>query len=79
MSQEPVSQPPRRPVALVLSVALGIIGAVLFLFGGLFGSDTVFMAGATAGALSLGAALYWRSELITAWRRDRPRRSGPSR
>lgn len=74
-----MSRPPRRPAALVLSVALGVVGAVLFLFGGLFGSDAVFLAGATAGALSLGAALYWRSELITAWKRDRPRRSGPSR
>ncbi len=74
-----MSDPPQRPAALVVSVVLGIVGAVLFVVGALLGSDAVFVAGATAGALSLGAALYWRSELITAWRRDRPHRSGPSR
>ncbi len=74
-----MTDPPRRPAALVLSVALGIAGVVLFAVGALLGSDAVFVAGATAGALSLGAALYWRSELISAWRRDRARRAGPWR
>lgn len=74
-----MSDPSRQPVALVASVVLGIVGAVLFVVGALLGSDAVFVAGAASGALSLGAALYWRSELITAWRQGRPRRSGPSR
>lgn len=74
-----MSGPSQRPAALVASVALGLAGVALFVLGALLGSDAVFVAGATAGALSLGAALYWRSELITEWRRDRPRRTGPSR
>ncbi len=74
-----MSEPSQRPAALVASVTLGVAGAVLFVVGALLGIDAVFVAGATAGALSLGAALYWRSELISAWRRDRPPRAGPSR
>ena len=74
-----MSDPPRRPTALVLSVGLGVAGVLLFAIGAVTGTDAVFVAGAAAGALSLGAALYWRSELISAWRGDRPRRSGPSR
>ncbi len=77
MNESP--QTPGRPAALVASVALGVVGAVLFVAGALLGSDAVFVAGAAAGALSLGAALYWRSELISAWRGGPPRRSGPSR
>ena len=61
----------RTPTALAASVLLGVAGMFLFAVGALMGNDTVFVAGATAGALSLGAALYWRAELISAWRRDR--------
>ncbi|MDQ3569648.1 MAG: hypothetical protein M3396_03315 [Actinomycetota bacterium] len=68
-----MNEPQRTPAALLLSVALGAAGILLFLVGALLGSDAVFVAGATAGALSLGAALYWRSELISAWRQGRRR------
>ena len=68
-----MSEPRRTPTALVLSVALGAVGVLLFLVGALLGVDALFVAGATAGALSLGAALYWRSELISAWKQDRSR------
>lgn len=68
----------RTPTALMASVVLGVTGMILFVAGALVGSDAVFVAGATAGALSLGAALYWRSELISAWRADRRRRPGAS-
>ena len=61
------------PPALVLSAAFGAVGVLLFFVGALTGTNAVFVAGAAAGALSLGAALYWRSELISAWRRDRRR------
>jgi hypothetical protein len=71
--------PQRTPTALVVAVALGVVGMVLFLVGALLGSDAVFVAGTTAGAASLGAALYWRSELITAWKQDRRGRPPPSR
>ncbi|MDQ3573855.1 MAG: hypothetical protein M3378_09985 [Actinomycetota bacterium] len=68
-----MSEPQRTPTALVLSVALGATGVLLFLVGALIGGDAVFVAGAAAGGLSLGAALYWRSELISAWKQDRRR------
>ncbi len=74
-----MTKPSQRPPALVVSVALGVVGGVLFLVGALFSSNAVFVAGATAGAGSLGAALYWRSELITAWKQDRRGRPPPSR
>ena len=74
-----MSDPPRRPAALMLSAGLGVVGVLLFAIGSVTGVEAVFVAGAAAGALSLGAALYWRSELISAWRQDRPRRSGPLR
>jgi hypothetical protein len=65
----------RPPPALALSVALGAVGLALFAVGAMVGSDAVFVAGVAAGALSLGSALYWRSELITSWRQERrPRR-----
>lgn len=63
------------PPALVLSCALGAVGVLLLLVGAVVNSDAVFVAGVAAGALSLGAALYWRSELISAWaERNRGRR-----
>ena len=64
------------PIALVLSCALGALGVVLFLVGSALGSEGAFVAGAAAGALSLAAALYWRSELVTSWAQRR-RREGP--
>ena len=77
MSEPRVNGPAERrrtPTALVASVLLGMAGMVLFAVGALMGNDTVFVAGSTACALSLGAALYWRSELISAWRRGPGRR-----
>jgi predicted RNA methylase len=35
--------------------------------------DVVFVVGAGAGAVSLIAALVWRSDLVSTWRRDHPR------
>ncbi len=64
------------PVALVLSCVLGGIGVVLFLAGSVLASEGAFVAGAAAGALSLAAALYWRSELVSSWA-QRKRREGP--
>ena len=61
------------PPALILSAALGGVGALLIVLGAAVGVDALFVAGAAAGALSLGAALYWRSELVSAWKRDRRR------
>ncbi len=71
-----MSEPERTPPALALSAALGGLGVVLFFVGAAMRSNAFFIAGVTAGALSLGAALYWRSELIRGWRRDQRRRPG---
>jgi hypothetical protein len=70
-------QAPGTPPALAVSVAMGAAGVVLFLVGAVTGRTALFVAGAGAGALSLIAALYWRSELISAWRRDQRRPPGP--
>ena len=61
------------PPALAVSTAFGAVGVLLFFVGAITGSTAVFVAGAGAGVLSLLAALYWRSELISSWRRDRGR------
>ena len=62
-----------RPPALVASIVLGAVGLVLFLAGAIAGSTPVFVTGFLAGAASLGAALYWRSELVAAWHSRDPR------
>lgn len=59
--------PPAPPVPLVLSCAMGGIGVVLLLLGAVVGNAGLSVAGVVAGTASLGAALYWRSLLITAW------------
>jgi hypothetical protein len=63
---------PARPPALVTSVVFGAIGVVLLLIGVATGSVPVLVASGVGGALSLTAALVWRSQLIDAWRRDHP-------
>jgi len=61
----------RPPRPLVLSAAFGALGFCLFVVAALLSSTPMFVAGFAAGALSLGVALYWRAELITAWRTQR--------
>jgi hypothetical protein len=68
----PGSQP-----AFLISCALGALGLLLIIAGLLLGGEVIFVVGAAAGALSLIAALYWRGELITAWRRDHPPMTPP--
>jgi hypothetical protein len=58
----------------VASCVFGALGVVLVLVGAVVGAEGLFVAGVAAGALSLGAALYWRWQLIEAWREGR---SGP--
>jgi hypothetical protein len=45
----------------------------MILLGILIGGEVIFEVGAALGALSLIAALAWRADLVTAWRRDHPR------
>lgn len=66
---------PVAPVPLVLSIVAGALGVVLLLLGAVTGNDALPVAAVVAGSLSLGAALYWRSLLISAWgaeKRGRP-------
>lgn len=62
---------PPRPVAFVVSVAAGVLGAVLIVAGLLTGNNVVYGAGFAMGVVSLVAALTWRSELVSAWRANR--------
>lgn len=66
---------PAAPVPLTLSIVAGALGVVLLLLGAVTGNDALPVAAVVAGSVSLGAALYWRSMLISAWgaqKRGRP-------
>ncbi len=71
----PAKPPTPRP--LVVACVLGAVGAVVLLVGVAISSEALAVAGVAVGGLSLGAALFWRSELITAWRAERG--AGPAR
>jgi hypothetical protein len=64
----PVTHP-----AFWASCVLGAIGAVLILIGLAVGGAGVFDAGVIMGFASLVAALAWRADLVSAWRRQHPR------
>ena len=64
---EPPPERPPPPVPLVLSCVAGVVGLVLLVAGGVSGTSKLSIAGVVAGSLSLGAALYWRSLLISSW------------
>lgn len=70
MSSEPEPST-RRPPALVASVALGTVGGVVLVAGLVSGQEGFAVAGAGGAALSLGAALMWRSQLVDAWHGER--------
>ena len=72
---EPSPARPPTPAALTLSCLFGVIGLVVLVAGLVTSSDAVAVAGMVAGALSLAAALYWRSELVRAWA-ERKRSAG---
>ncbi|HVF13998.1 MAG TPA: hypothetical protein VM942_05320 [Acidimicrobiales bacterium] len=66
----------RRPPALVTSVVLGAIGAVLLVVGLLSGNEPLVLSAVACGTVSLVAVLVWREQLIAAWRRDRGQGQG---
>ena len=77
--EAPAPRPP-APAPFVLSCALGAAGLVLLLAGAATATTALSLAGVVSGTLSLGAALYWRSLLITAWHAQtgaRPGRGAP--
>jgi hypothetical protein len=61
------------PPALRASVAFGIVGAIVLIFGLLSGATPVLVVATTAGSLSLVCALIWRAQLIEAWRKEHGR------
>jgi hypothetical protein len=73
MSEQPT------PPALVVSCALGLVGAVVLLAGLFLDSVPVVVVGVGLASLSLGAALVWRSQLIEAWRRQQGQDGGGRR
>lgn len=68
----------RRPPAFVASCVFGAIGLVLLVVGFVSGSEPVLIAAGAGGALSLGSALVWRSQLVDAWHGERRGPQSPS-
>lgn len=59
--------PPKTPAPLFLACAFGAVGLVLIVAGLAVSVNAVVLAGLAAGVLSLSFALFWRSELVSAW------------
>jgi hypothetical protein len=62
-----------RHPAFLLSCAFGALGVGIFIVALITGAEAVYVAAIAAGALSLGAALYWRSLLVSDWASRKPR------
>ena len=76
----PAPEPPApTPPALVASGVLGLAGGLVLLGGLVTGVLAAVLVGVALGALSLGAALVWRSQLIEAWRRQQGGQAGGRR
>lgn len=78
---DPADRPPPEPppVPFVLSCATGALGLVLLVAGAALGNRALSVAGVVGGTLSLGAALYWRSLLISAWAAQKVQKRSPPR
>jgi hypothetical protein len=61
----PMSHP-----GFLLSCGFGALGLLLIVVGLIIGGQVIFVVGTFLGALSLIAALAWRADLISAWKRD---------
>jgi hypothetical protein len=55
------------PPALVLSIALGIIGVAVLVVASSTGEHGLYTAVVLLGASSLLSALYWRHQLVVGW------------
>jgi hypothetical protein len=73
-----VNERPSRPPAFVASCIFGAIGLVLLVIGFATGSEPVLISAGAGGALSLGSALVWRSQLVDAWHGERRGPQSPS-
>jgi hypothetical protein len=58
----------------LLSCAFGALGLLLIIIGLIIGGQVIFVVGTFLGALSLLAALAWRADLVSAWKKDHTRR-----
>jgi hypothetical protein len=56
-----------RHPAFIASCVCGAVGVLMILAAALGDVDSLYFAGIVAGAASLGAALYWRSLLVSDW------------
>lgn len=61
----PVTHP-----GFLLSCGFGAIGLLLIITGLIIGGTVIFEVGVLFGSLSLIAALAWRSDLITSWKKQ---------
>lgn len=59
--------PPKTPVPLLLACVFGALGMALIVAGLASSVVGILLAGLAAGVLSLSFALFWRSELVSAW------------
>jgi len=58
---------PKTPMPLILASGFGALGVVLIVAGLAASVVCILLAGLAAGVLSLSFALFWRSELVSAW------------
>jgi hypothetical protein len=64
---------PMTHPGFLLSCAFGALGLLCLLVGLLISSQALDVTATVFGSLSLLAALAWRSDLVTAWKRDHPK------
>jgi hypothetical protein len=64
---------PSTHPGFLLSCAFGALGLLVLVVGLVIASQALDVAGTFLGALSLFAALAWRADLVSAWKRDHPK------
>jgi hypothetical protein len=65
---------PMTHPGFLVSCGFGALGLLLIIVGLVVGGEVIFVAGTFLGALSLIAALAWRADLVSTWKRDHTRR-----
>lgn len=72
MANDPRATPtiPRSHPGFIVSCVFGVIGLLLIITGVIIGGQNIFVAGTICGAFSLLAALAWRADLVSTWKRN---------